>query len=42
VRHVWERGEVHTEFWWGNLKDGGYFEDPDFDGMVILNWIFEK
>jgi hypothetical protein len=20
--------EVHTEFWWGNLSEGDYFEDP--------------
>jgi len=32
--HVWERGETHTGFWWGNLKDkrllgrqGSRFED---------------
>jgi hypothetical protein len=34
--------EVPTEFWWGNLKEGGHLEDLGVDGRIILNWIFEK
>jgi len=24
----WRRGEVHTGFWWGNLREGEHLEDP--------------
>jgi hypothetical protein len=40
--HVWERGEVDTGFWWGNLRDSGHLEDPDVEGKIILRWIFRK
>jgi hypothetical protein len=29
---------VHTEVWWGNLREG----DPVVDGRIILKRIFEK
>ena len=35
-------GEVHTGFWWENLKGGGHFEDAGIDGRIILRWIFRK
>jgi hypothetical protein len=35
-------GEVHTEFWWGNLRERDNLEDPDIDGRIILRWIFRK
>ena len=25
-------GEVYTEFWWGNMKEGDQLEDPGVDG----------
>jgi hypothetical protein len=31
-----ERREVHTGFWWGDLREGDHFEDPGVDGMIIL------
>jgi len=40
--HVWGRGEVCTGFWWGNLRERDYFEDPSIDGRIILRWIFRK
>jgi hypothetical protein len=39
---VWERGEVCTGFWWGNLRERDHWGDPDVDGRIILRWIFRK
>jgi hypothetical protein len=36
------RGEAHTRFRWGNLKERDHFEDPGIDGRIILRWIFRK
>ena len=41
MQHVWEREDVHTEFWWGNVMGRDYLEIPGVDGMV-LRWIFRK
>jgi hypothetical protein len=41
MQHIWESGEVHTGFWWGDLREGDHSKDPDVDGM-ILKWIFKK
>jgi len=40
--HVWGRGEVYTEFWWGNLRERDHLKDPGVDGKIILRWIFKK
>jgi len=40
--HVWGRGEVHTGFWWGNLRDKNQLEDVDIDGRIILKCIIKK
>jgi hypothetical protein len=29
-------------FWWGNMSERDYLEDPDVDGRIILRWIFRK
>jgi len=29
---MWERGEVYTGFWWGNLRERDHLEDPGVDG----------
>jgi len=39
--HVWGRGEVHTEFWWGDLRGGDHFEELDVDARIILKQIFK-
>jgi hypothetical protein len=30
------RGEMHTGFWWGNLRERDNFEDPGIDWVIIL------
>ena len=42
LQHVWGRGEVHTGFWWGNLRERDHLEDSGVDGRTILRWIFGK
>jgi hypothetical protein len=36
------RGEIHSRFWWENLKKGVHSEDPSVDGRIILKWVREK
>ena len=36
------RGEVYTEFWWGNLRERDHLGDPRIDGMIIVRWFFKK
>jgi hypothetical protein len=31
---------VHTRFWWENLRERDYLEDPGVDGRIILKLIF--
>jgi hypothetical protein len=33
---------VYAGFWWGNLRERVYFEDPGVDGRKILICIFRK
>jgi hypothetical protein len=35
-------GGVLTGFWWGNLMERDYLEDPVVDGRLILKMIFNK
>jgi len=37
-----ETGEVHTEVWWGEVRERDHFEDPGIDGRIILRWILRK
>jgi len=36
------RGEVNTEFSWGNLREGDHLKDPGMNGGIIFRWIFRK
>ena len=39
---VWGRGEVYKGLWWGNLREGDHWGDPDVDGRIILRRISRK
>jgi hypothetical protein len=34
--------EMHTGFWWENLREGDDLEDPGVDEKIILKCIFFK
>ena len=34
--HVWGKGEVHTEFWWENLRERNSWVDLDVNGRMDL------
>ena len=42
MRLVWGRGEVHAEFWCGNLREKNDLEDLGVDDGIILKWIFKR
>jgi hypothetical protein len=42
VWHVWEAGEVHTGFWWGDLRERDYLEGLSVDRNIMLTWIIKK
>jgi len=33
---------VHTEFWWGNLRERDHLEDHGIFGRITIKWIFRK
>jgi hypothetical protein len=42
MRQVWATGNVHTEVWWGDLREKGHLEDQDVDGRIILKLTFNN
>jgi hypothetical protein len=36
------RVEVHTGFWWSDLKKRGHVEDTGVNEMILLKWIFRR
>jgi hypothetical protein len=38
----YRRQEVHTGFWWGDLRERDHLEDLGGDGWITLKWIFKK
>jgi hypothetical protein len=39
---VWATGNVHTEVWWGDLRERGHLEDHGADRRIILKLIFKN
>ena len=42
MRCMWGRGEVHTGFRWGDLRERDHLVDLGVDGRTILKWMFKK
>jgi hypothetical protein len=40
--HVYETGEVHAGFWWGDPSEKRHQKDPVVDGRITLKRIFKK
>jgi hypothetical protein len=40
--HRWGKREVHTVFWWGDVREGDHLEGPGVNGRIILKWILKK
>ena len=40
--HVWETVQVHTGFWWVDLKERQHLKDLGINGRVILKWVLKK
>jgi hypothetical protein len=36
---TWRKGELHTEFWWGNWEEGDHLEGLGVERRVILKYI---
>jgi hypothetical protein len=40
--HVCGIREMHTEFWWGNVKENDMLEDVGVNGRLVLEWTIKK
>jgi len=34
--------EVHTGFWWGDLREGDHLDGSGIGGKIILKLVFRK
>jgi hypothetical protein len=37
--HVWGTEQVHTGYWWGDLRKIKHLNILDVDGRIIFKWI---
>jgi hypothetical protein len=35
-------GEVHTQSWWGNLREREHVEDLSVEWRILLKWMLRK
>jgi hypothetical protein len=43
MQHVCGRGDMHTLFSWGNLREGDHLEvEVQVDGQIMLKYVFNK
>jgi hypothetical protein len=42
VLHVMHTKTYNIGFWWGSLREGDHWGDPDVDGRILLRGIFKK
>jgi len=35
--YVWKRREIHSQFWWENMKEGGHLGYLGVDEKIMLN-----
>ena len=40
--HVWETGDMNTQFWWGDLRERNHLQNLGIGGRIKAKWIFEK
>ena len=40
--HRWGKREMHTGFWWGNMKGNDSLENINNDGRILLQFILKK
>jgi hypothetical protein len=40
--HVRGAAEVHTVFWWGDLRERRHLKDLDIDGRIVLKRVLKK
>jgi hypothetical protein len=41
-QHAWGRGEMHTGFWWGNMKGNDSLGNLNIDGRILLQLSLKK
>jgi hypothetical protein len=42
VPRIGDRRELHTGFWWGNIRQRDRFEDLNVNGRILLKLVLKK